>query len=90
MELRATWDGAAEAWGAFARSADHDHLFWAFHLPSFLALLPPGVGMMMWSLNPKYVGSLFHDSMGKVMLIGATGLAIAGFIWMKKMIEIEA
>ena len=55
-----------------------------------LALLPPGVGMMMWSLNPAYVGTLFKDSFGKVMLMGAAGLAIAGFIWMKKMIEIEA
>ena len=55
-----------------------------------LALLPPGVGFMMWTLNPKYVGSLFHDGFGKAMLVGATGLAVGGFIWMKKMIEIEA
>ena len=55
-----------------------------------LALLPPGVGFMMWSLNPGYINTLFHDGMGKVMLVGATGLAIGGFLWMKKMIGIEA
>jgi tight adherence protein B len=55
-----------------------------------LALLPPGVGFMMYTLNPGYVGTLFHDGFGKMMLVGATVLAIGGFLWMKKMIGIEA
>ena len=53
-------------------------------------MLPPGVGFMMYTLNPGYINTLFHDGMGKMMLVAATGLAIGGFLWMKKMIGIEA
>ena len=55
-----------------------------------LGFLPPGIGFMMYTLNPGYMQSLFHDSMGKMMLVGASALAVVGFLWMKKMIEIEA
>ena len=55
-----------------------------------LAFLPPGVGLMMYTLNPGYMNALFHDSLGKMLLIGATVLAVVGFMWMKKMIEVEA
>ena len=55
-----------------------------------LAFLPPGVGVMMYTLNPSYMNALFHDSLGKTFLIAATVLAIVGFVWMKKMIEVEA
>ncbi len=41
--LRTTWDRQAEEWAAFARAPEHDHLYWAFHRPRFLELLPaPG------------------------------------------------
>jgi SAM-dependent methyltransferase len=39
MGLRATWDGQAEEWAAFARAPEFDHLFWAFNLPLFLELV---------------------------------------------------
>jgi tight adherence protein B len=54
-----------------------------------LAMLPPGIGVMMYVLNPKYVGTLFQAGIGKMLLVAATALAIGGFIWMKKMIEID-
>lgn len=41
MALREIWDRAAQAWGNFAASPDHDHLYWAFHRLRFLDLLPP-------------------------------------------------
>ena len=55
-----------------------------------LGLLPLFMGIVMYTLNPKYTGQLFTESLGKMMLVGGTVLAIAGFVWMKKMIEIEA
>ena len=55
-----------------------------------LGLLPFGMGIMMYALNPSYISKLFTESMGKAMLVGATVLALAGFAWMKKMIDIEA
>jgi len=41
VALREIWDRAAQAWGDFAASPDHDHLYWAFHRLRFLDLLPP-------------------------------------------------
>jgi tight adherence protein B len=55
-----------------------------------LGFLPPGIGFLMYTLNPGYMSNLFHDSLGKTMLVGASVLAVVGFLWMKKMIEIEA
>jgi tight adherence protein B len=55
-----------------------------------LVALPPGVGLMMYSLNPGYINTLFTDSMGKILLVAATGLAIGGFMWMRKMVQIES
>ena len=54
-----------------------------------LGILPLGLGAVMYMINPKYIGVLFHDSIGQIMLIGASIVAAFGFWWMKKTIEIE-
>jgi tight adherence protein B len=54
-----------------------------------LGLLPVGLGLVMWSMNPEYMRPLFHDGFGQALLIGAGLLAVVGFYWMKKTIEIE-
>lgn len=54
-----------------------------------LGLLPVGLGVVMYSINPKYMGVLFHDPIGEMMLGGACVVACFGFWWMKKTIEIE-
>ncbi len=54
-----------------------------------LGLLPVGLGVVMYSINPKYMGVLFHDPIGQIMLTAATVVACFGFWWMKKTIEIE-
>jgi tight adherence protein B len=54
-----------------------------------LGLLPVGLGVIMYGINPEYVKVLFHDGLGQVLLIGATVLALVGFYWMKKTIDIE-
>jgi tight adherence protein B len=54
-----------------------------------LGLLPVGLGLVMWSMNPEYMRPLFHDGFGQAMLIGSILLAVVGFYWMKKTIEIE-
>jgi len=54
-----------------------------------LGLLPPVIGMVMWVVNPEYMGVLFKDSLGKGLLIGAIVMALIGFAWMKKTITIE-
>jgi Flp pilus assembly protein TadB len=44
---------------------------------------------MLWMINPEYMNVLFEESIGKMMLIGSTILAGAGFFWMKKIIDIK-
>ncbi len=54
-----------------------------------LAILPVGLGLVMYAINPDYMKVLFEETSGKFALVGAILLAFAGFWWMKKVIEIE-
>jgi len=54
-----------------------------------LGCLPAGLGVIMYILNPKYVGVLFTDPVGIGMLVTAIVSMIIGFLWMRKIINIE-
>jgi tight adherence protein B len=54
-----------------------------------LGILPLGLGFMLWTINPGYMGVLFEETIGKMMLGGSVLLASAGFLWMKKIIDIK-
>jgi tight adherence protein B len=54
-----------------------------------LGILPLGLGLMLWTINPEYMGVLTSETIGRYMLIGSTLLAGAGFLWMKKIIDIK-
>jgi tight adherence protein B len=54
-----------------------------------LGALPPGLGLIMYFINPDYVSVLFDSGLGNVMLGLAVVSMIIGFVWMKKIIEIE-
>lgn len=54
-----------------------------------LGFLPIGLAATMFVVNPEYIGLLFSEKIGNIMLIGAVMLASFGFWWMKKMIEID-
>jgi tight adherence protein B len=54
-----------------------------------LALLPIGLGVVMYSINRDYMNVLLHDGFGQVLLIGAGILGAVGFYWMKKTVEID-
>ncbi len=54
-----------------------------------LGLLPLALAGAMFMVNPDYIGLLFSESVGNMMLIGSVILAGIGFYWMKKTIEIE-
>lgn len=54
-----------------------------------LGCLPAGLGVIMYILNPGYVGVLFTDPIGIGMLITAIVSMIIGFLWMRKIINIE-
>jgi tight adherence protein B len=54
-----------------------------------LGILPVGLGLFIYSANPEYMDPLFDETIGKIMLGGSILLALFGFFWMKKTIEVD-
>lgn len=54
-----------------------------------LTLIPLGVGVLMFFVNPLYVLFFFHDPTGHLMLGGALILQLIGFAVIKKIVTIE-
>ncbi|MFV0258945.1 MAG: type II secretion system F family protein [Acidimicrobiales bacterium] len=54
-----------------------------------LSFLPPGLGLIMYVMNPAYIGVLFSETMGNVMLGLGVVSALVGLAWMKKVITID-
>ena len=54
-----------------------------------LGFMPLGLGAVMYTMNPDYMGVLFTETLGKVLLGAGTVSALIGFAWMKKCITIE-
>lgn len=52
-----------------------------------LVLLPFGIGILLWFLNPAYMSLLITDPMGKNMLTISGVLMVVGSYMMKKMIS---
>src|SRR5690606_25055063 len=44
-----------------------------------LGLLPVGLGVALYAMNPEYIGVLFEEQVGQMLLIGAVLLAGVGF-----------
>lgn len=54
-----------------------------------LGMLPPGLGLIMWAINPDYMSKLFQPGLGYILLgLGLVSMVV-GFAWMKKIITIE-
>jgi tight adherence protein B len=54
-----------------------------------LGLLPFGIALYMFAVNPDYIGLLFHNTYGIIMLVVAGCLLVAGILWMKKIVDID-
>ena len=50
---------------------------------------PTGLGFMIWLMNPEYVGLLFSEFMGNVLLGLGLVSALVGLAWMKKVITVD-
>lgn len=51
--------------------------------------LPPGLGFVMWIMNPEYINQLFVEFLGNVFLGMGIVSSIIGLVWMKKVITID-
>jgi tight adherence protein B len=54
-----------------------------------LSFLPPGLGLVMWIMNPGYISVLFTELIGNIFLGLGTVSALVGLAWMKKVITID-
>lgn len=54
-----------------------------------LGVLPPGLGIYIYTSNRDYVQPLFESTVGQMLVAGSVVLAIAGFLWMKKIVDVE-
>ena len=55
-----------------------------------LGMLPPALAGVMFVMNPEYIKTLFTSGIGYMMVILAVVAMLIGFVWMKKIITIEA
>jgi tight adherence protein B len=54
-----------------------------------LAILPMAIAAYMFVVNPKYIGVLFTDRRGMIMLGSALVLLVGGILWMRKIVDID-
>jgi tight adherence protein B len=54
-----------------------------------LAVLPIILGLVLYSLNPTYMMTLFTDPLGKAAVAMAAVLQVLGLFWIRKIIDIE-
>jgi tight adherence protein B len=54
-----------------------------------LGFLPIAVGSIIFVVNPQYVGLLFQHPLGRLLLIIAVVLQAIGFMWIRRIVNIE-
>lgn len=54
-----------------------------------LGLLPVGIALYMFAVNPEYIELLYTTTIGIVMLIVAFCLLAVGVFWMRKIVDID-
>lgn len=54
-----------------------------------LGVLPIGLGLAMYVLNPDYMSLLWDSGIGQVMLAVGAVLMAGGFFWMSKIVKID-
>lgn len=54
-----------------------------------LAALPIVVGFLIFLIEPSYVGVLFDEAVGRLLLAVGLTLQIIGYFWIRKIVDIE-
>jgi tight adherence protein B len=51
--------------------------------------LPPAVALIMFFMNPSYIMTLFQEPAGHFMIYAALVMQFMGFLWIRKIVDIE-
>jgi tight adherence protein B len=54
-----------------------------------LGALPFAIALYMYAVNPTYIGRLWSDTYGIIMIVVALVLMAAGILWMRKIVDID-
>jgi tight adherence protein B len=54
-----------------------------------LGLLPPVAGIGLYFIAPEYMEALFDEAVGIAAVIAAGVLAVLGWFWLQKIVDIE-
>jgi len=54
-----------------------------------LAFLPVVLGIAIFILNPEYMMPIFENEIGRFMLVGAFVFQILGYMWIRRILDIE-
>lgn len=54
-----------------------------------LGIFPPAFGVVLFMIQPDYMGVLFNDSLGVMAVIISAVMAGLGFVWLRKIMTIE-
>jgi tight adherence protein B len=54
-----------------------------------LVIMPPALGVVMYTVNPAYMSPLVTSSGGHIMLGISAVMMFLGFLWMKKIVTID-
>jgi len=54
-----------------------------------LTLLPVGLGLVLYLLNRQYIGRMFQDPCGWIMIVVSIIMIVVGFLIIRKIVDIE-
>ncbi len=54
-----------------------------------LAALPLGLGIMLMTVNPRYIGALFQPVVTRLLLMAAIVMQVVGFVVINRIVDIE-
>jgi tight adherence protein B len=54
-----------------------------------LAALPVVVGTLIYLIEPEYVSLLFTETIGRLLLVVALVMQFMGYLWIRKIVNIE-
>jgi tight adherence protein B len=54
-----------------------------------ISIMPLAIGLFVYLVNPTYITPLFQSTTGKLVVYGSIAVALAGVVWIRKIVKIE-
>lgn len=54
-----------------------------------LSLVPPALALVIYAVEPDFIRALFDETIGVIALIAAAFLTLVGWLWIRRIVDIE-